>query len=40
MGTTAMGGTPVTGRPDLVDERYPETARAEGAPYPEGGGLR
>jgi hypothetical protein len=40
-GSTTMGGTPVTGRPDLVDERFPETARVEGAPYPaEGGGLR
>jgi hypothetical protein len=40
-GSTTMGGTPVTGRPDLVDDRFPETARVEGAPYPaEGGGLR
>jgi hypothetical protein len=40
-GTTAMGGTPVTGRPDLAADRFPETTSAEGAPYPaEGGGLR
>lgn len=38
---SSMGGTPVAGRPDLAGDRFPETASAEGAPYPaEGGGLR
>ena len=40
-GSPSMGGTPVAGRPDLAEDRFPETASVEGAPYPtEGGGLR
>ena len=40
-GSTTMGGTPVSGRPDLAGDRFPETTSVEGAPYPtEGGGLR
>lgn len=39
--SSSMGGTPVTGRPDLAADRFPETTSVEGAPYPaEGGGLR